>query len=157
MRKVEIEERDTRLMALALEEAEACLGRGEVPVGALLADSGGAVIAAAGNRQNELDEITAHAEIEVIRKSASVLGSYRLEGCVLYSTSEPCVMCMGAIAHARISRVVFGSYEPKFGFISCLGGSHRRIMLREIDYTPGVLAERSVALLRTFFQNKRGK
>jgi tRNA(adenine34) deaminase len=103
-------------MRLALEEAEAAAERGEVPVGAVIVDSGtGAVLARAGNRVEELDDPTAHAEMLAIRAAAKNSGAPRLPACDLYVTLEPCTMCAAAISLARIRRLYFGAYDPKGG------------------------------------------
>lgn len=104
-------------MALAMEEARAAGQRGEVPVGAVLVDAAGAVLARAGNRTIELRDPTAHAEILALRAAAAALGSERLIDCDLYVTLEPCVMCAGAISFARIRRLYFGASDPKGGAV----------------------------------------
>ncbi|MEM9751175.1 MAG: nucleoside deaminase, partial [Pseudomonadota bacterium] len=93
---------DAHFMAIALEEAEAAASRGEVPVGAALVDPSGALLARAGNRSVELSDPTAHAEVLVMRAAAQRLSNYRLTGCALYVTLEPCAMCVGAISFARL-------------------------------------------------------
>src|SRR5262245_21990491 len=103
-------------MQLALAEARAAAGRGEVPVGAVLVDgASGALLAAAGNRVEELADPTAHAELLAIRAAAAARGVPRLDGADLYVTLEPCAMCAQAIAFARLRRVYFGAYDPKGG------------------------------------------
>jgi tRNA(adenine34) deaminase len=105
-------------MALALAEAEAAFARGEVPVGAVVVDgASGAVLAAAGNRVEELADPTAHAELLAIRMAASARGARRLEGCDLHVTLEPCAMCAAAIAFARIRRLYFGAHDDKGGAV----------------------------------------
>jgi tRNA(Arg) A34 adenosine deaminase TadA len=102
-------------MALALEEARCAAARGEVPVGAVVVDAAGRVLARAGNRVEEAVDPGAHAEMLAIRAAARTLGTPRLDGCDLYVTLEPCAMCAAAIAFARIRRLVFGAYDPKGG------------------------------------------
>lgn len=102
-------------MQRALQEAEAAATRGETPVGAVLTKPSGEVIAADGNRVRELGDPTAHAEMLVIRAAARILKSERLTGCGLWVTLEPCPMCAGAIAHARIARLWYGTPDPKGG------------------------------------------
>ena len=102
-------------MELALDEARAAADRGEVPVGAVLVDASGAVLARAGNRTRELSDPTAHAEILAIREAAKVTQSERLTGCSLYVTLEPCAMCAAAIAAARVARLYYGAADPKSG------------------------------------------
>ncbi len=108
---------DRAAMALALAEAEACAARGEVPVGAVITDAHGQVLARAGNRIIERRDPTAHAEILALRAAAAALGNERLIGCTLYASLEPCAMCAGAIAHARIARVAFAAEDPKGGAV----------------------------------------
>jgi len=108
---------DEQAIALALEEAKAAAGRGEVPVGAVLLSAQGEVLARSGNRILEKKDPTAHAEMEAIRLAAGRLGNERLTGTTLYVSLEPCVMCAGAIAMARVGRVVFAAEDPKGGAI----------------------------------------
>ena len=145
---------DLALMRAALAEAEEAARNGEVPVGAVVAKDG-EVVAAAGNRVLETGDPTAHAEILALRAAAERLGNYRLTGCDLYTTVEPCLMCAGAIVHARIRRLVYGSPEPKFGGVESklaldgLGLPHR------LTVVSGVLADEGRALLQRFFQERR--
>jgi len=104
-------------MTLALDEAKAAAGRGEVPVGAVLVGLDGTVLARDGNRVLELRDPTAHAEMLVIRSAATALGSERLTGCQLYVTLEPCAMCATAISLSRIARLYFGASDPKGGAV----------------------------------------
>lgn len=144
-------------MQTALEEARAAAARGEVPVGAVVVDAAGQVIARAGNRTRELNDPTAHAELLAIRDAARVLGSERLTGCALYVTLEPCAMCAGAISAARLARLVYAADDPKSG-----GVAHgaRVFTHRQAHHTPevvdGVAADEAAGLLRTFFAEKRG-
>ena len=108
---------DEQAIALAGAEAQAAAGRGEVPVGAVLVSDQGEVLAQSGNRILEKKDPTAHAEMEVIRAAAAALGNERLTGTTLYVTLEPCAMCAGAIALARIARVVFAAEDPKGGAV----------------------------------------
>jgi len=147
---------DERWMRLALEQASQSAANGEVPVGAVLT-SGNEVLAAAGNSPIRLSDPTAHAEILVLRAASSSTGNYRLTGTTLYVTLEPCIMCMGAIIHARVDRLVFGAFDPKTG----AAASRYRIgsdglLNHQIDITSGVLAEESATLLREFFRIRRG-
>ena len=144
-------------MAIALEEAAAAAGQGEVPVGAVIIDGAtGAVIARAGNRMRALNDPTAHAEMLVIRAAAARLQTERLGGCDLYVTLEPCTMCAAAIAFARVRRLVFGAYDPKGG-----GVDHgaRFFAQPTCHYRPevigGVEEQRSQVLLRAFFRSRR--
>lgn len=143
-------------MRLALEEAKAAGLRGEIPVGAVVTDEGGNVIAAAGNETRTLNDPTAHAELLAIRRAAASIGADRLRDCTLYVTLEPCAMCAGAIAHARLKRLVYGAYDPKGGAVdhgvrffaqpTCL---HRPDVVGGIDEAEGG------ALLRDFFIERR--
>ena len=145
---------DLHLMRAALAQAEDAAHNGEVPVGAVVAKDG-EIIAAASNRVLETGDPTAHAEILALRAAAERLGNYRLIGCDLYSTVEPCLMCAGAIIHARIRRLVYGPPEPKFGGVESklalegLGLPHR------LTVVSGVLADEGRALLQRFFQERR--
>lgn len=143
-------------MGRALAEARAAAARGEVPVGAVVVDGAGAVLAAAGNRVEELNDPTAHAELLAIRAAASVLGSPRLEGCDLHVTLEPCPMCAQAIAFARIRRLYFGAYDPKGG-----GVDHGPRIFNQptCHHRPevygGIDEARAGALLKRFFRDRR--
>ena len=146
---------DERLMRLALAEASACLGSEDVPVGAVVA-RGEDVIAAAGNARERLQDPTAHAEIQALRAASSALGSWRLDGCTLYVTLEPCAMCAGAIVLARVDRVVFGAADPKAGFAGSLGNLVQDERLNHrVELTDGVLQEECGELLRAFFRGRR--
>jgi tRNA(adenine34) deaminase len=146
---------DERMMRAALAEASACLGSDDVPVGAVVA-RGEDVIAAAGNARERLQDPTAHAEIQVLRIASDVLGSWRLDGCTLYVTLEPCAMCAGAIVLARVDRVVFGAADPKAGFAGSLGNLVQDDRLNHrVELTGGVLQEECGELLRAFFRDRR--
>ena len=107
--------RFTSQMDLALEEAQKAAVAGEIPVGAVIVDSRGRVLASSGNRTRRDCDPTAHAEILVIRQAAAALGQERLLGCTIYVTLEPCAMCAGALAHSRVERVIYGASDPKSG------------------------------------------
>ena len=144
-------------MQRALTEARAAAHRGEVPVGAVLISPQGDMIAAAGNRNRELNDPTAHAEILVIREGCRQQSTDRLNGYDLYVTLEPCAMCAAAIAIARIARLYFGAEDPKSG-----GVVHgvKVFSHPQIHHCPEVYGEiggeTSAALLRTFFADRRG-
>ncbi|MEW5965263.1 MAG: nucleoside deaminase [Pseudomonadota bacterium] len=144
-------------MELALAEAEAAAARGEVPVGAVVVDPAGAVIAAEGNRTRELADPTAHAELLAIRAACRKLGSERLVGCDLYVTLEPCPMCAAAISFARLRRLYYGATDPKGG-----GVEHGARVFNQptCHHAPEIVAgideDRAGALLRAFFAGKRG-
>jgi len=147
---------DDEAIALALAEAQAAGGRGEVPVGAVLVSADGAVLARDGNRILELRDPTAHAEMLVLRAAALKLGNERLTGTTLYVSLEPCAMCAGAIAMARVARLVFAAEDPKGGAVlhgPCFFRQptchHRPEIARAGD------AEEAGRMLRTFFQTRR--
>jgi tRNA(adenine34) deaminase len=147
---------DEAAMRLALDEALSCVTAGDVPVGAVVL-RGGAVVAAAGNARERLGDPTAHAEMLVLRGAARRTGSWRLNGCTLVATLEPCAMCAGAIVLARVDRVVFGADDPKAGFAGSLGDLVRDPRLNHrVELTSGVLRDECGDLLRAFFRDRRG-
>ena len=142
-------------MALALSLAREAAAHGEVPVGCVVAGPDGAVIGRGRNRREETGDATAHAELEAIREACRALGDWRLEGCALYVTLEPCPMCTGAIINARIPTVVFGAREALSGSCgSVIDLFSERYGHRPAVY-PGVLREDCAAALRDFFRDKR--
>src|SRR6478672_1358248 len=147
---------DTDAVRLALDEARAALALGEVPIGAVVLDPSGAVIATGHNdRENEHDP-TAHAEVVALRRAGAALGSWHLDGCTLAVTLEPCTMCAGALVLARVERLVFGAWDPKAGAVGSLWDVVRD---RRLNHRPEVIAgvrERECAeLLTGFFAGKR--
>lgn len=144
-------------MSDALEQARAAAERGEVPVGAVLVDPDGRVLARAGNRTRELADPTAHAEMLVIREGCRLLGSERLTGCDLYVTLEPCPMCAQAISAARIARLYYGAADPKSGGVE---QGPRIFTHPQCHHIPevydGIAADSAAALLREFFAGRRG-
>jgi tRNA(adenine34) deaminase len=147
---------DDDLMTRALEEARRCLTWGDVPIGAVVA-RGEEVLAAFGNEREHRADPTAHAEVLALREAASRAGSWRLDGCTIYVTLEPCAMCAGAIVLARIDRLVLGANDPKAGFAGSLGNLVQDARLNHrVEVTSGVLAAESGALLREFFAQRRG-
>jgi tRNA(adenine34) deaminase len=146
---------DDLWMGRALAQARAAAVRGEVPVGAVLIGAEG-VLAEAGNGPIGQHDPTAHAEILVLREGANKRGNYRLSGTTLYVTLEPCLMCMGALLHARVDRLVYGAVDPKSGAADSLYSIGRDGRLNHsLAVTGGVLATECGELLRTFFQNRR--
>ena len=146
---------DERVMRLALEEARRCLDHDDVPIGAVVARDD-EVLAAAGNQREVANDPTAHAEILALRAAAAAIGSWRLEGCTLTVTLEPCAMCAGAAVLSRIDRVVFGAADPKAGFAGSLGNLLQDPRLNHaVALTDGVHAEECGDLLRTFFRERR--
>lgn len=148
-------EADTRFMKAAIAEAEVAASIDEVPVGAVIV-KGGEMIARGFNCPVQNNDPTAHAEIMAIRAAAVVENNYRLNNTTLYVTLEPCPMCVGAMLHARVSRVVFGAYDPKSGAAgSVLDLCDDRRMNHRIEVNGGLLEEQCGGLLRQFFERKR--
>jgi tRNA(adenine34) deaminase len=149
------EERDAALMRLALEEAERARAHGDVPVGAVVARDE-EVLARAGNARERDQDPTAHAEMLALRATAAALGTWRLDGCTMYVTLEPCAMCAGALVLARIDRLVFAAADPKAGFAGSLGDLVRDPRLNHsVEVAAGVLEPEAGALLRDFFRDRR--
>lgn len=146
---------DEDYLLIALREAQASAEAGEVPVGAVLV-CGGNIVALGQNRVLRDTDPTAHAEIVAMREAAKAGNNYRLAGCVLYVTLEPCAMCAGAMIHSRIDRLVFGADDPKAGAAGSvlLVLNHPRLN-HQMEVTRGILAEECVDLLRRFFRERR--
>jgi len=143
------------MMEAALSEAAACLEFGDVPVGAVVV-RGDQILGAAGNGRERFQDPTAHAEVLALRAASAALGSWRLDGCAMYVTLEPCAMCAGAIVLARLDRVVFGASDPKAGFVGSLGNLVRDERLNhQVDASGGVMEEECGDLLRVFFRERR--
>lgn len=143
-------------MDMALAEAEAAALRGEVPVGAVIIDAKGAVLARAGNRVLELKDPTAHAEMLAIRAAAAILGSERLIGCDLYVTLEPCPMCAGAISFARLRRLYYGASDEKGGGVDHGPRIFAQSTCHHAPEVYGGMSERQAGdLLRNFFAARR--
>ena len=144
-------------MRAALVEAQIAMDvSGDVPVGAVIVDAAGEIVARGRNEKELLGDPTAHAEIVAIREATSLLGDWRLEGMTLVVTLEPCVMCAGAIQAARISRVVFGAWDEKVGASGSLYDLVRDKRLgSEVEVLPDVLGVEAGSLLKEFFVNKR--
>lgn len=146
---------DQQFMRLALEQAGHAWALGEVPVGAVVVKDG-AVIATGYNQPIGRHDPTAHAEIVALRAAAEKLGNYRLPGCVLYVTLEPCVMCSGAMMHARLARVVYGASDPKTGACGSVLNLFEHAQLNHhTELTGGVLADDAGAMLKAFFAERR--
>ena len=149
---------DHDYMTLALEAASAAASKGEVPVGAVLAADSGEVLAVASNAQITSCDPTAHAEMLALRLGAEKLNNYRLPGCTLYVTLEPCTMCCGALIHARVRRLVFATREPKAGAVVSTVSTFSNPALNHIvEWEEGVSAEASATLLRQFFNDRRSQ
>ncbi|MFE0838727.1 tRNA adenosine(34) deaminase TadA [Achromobacter insolitus] len=149
---------DVSFMERALEQAQAAYDIGEVPVGALVVSAQGDILGRGYNRTIIDHDPTAHAEIVALRSAARALENYRLPGITVYVTLEPCVMCIGAMLHARLARVVFGAYDPKTGACgSVLDIGSVPKLNHHTSVTGGVLAEPCGDLLRRFFRERRSK
>jgi len=147
--------RDEMWMARALELAREAESQGEVPVGAVLVQQD-RIFAEGWNRPISRCDPTAHAEIEALRAGGQALGNYRLPDATLYVTLEPCVMCMGALIHARIRRLVYGTADPRQGAAGSVLSLHRADFVNHrFEVTGGVLAQPCAALLKDFFLRRR--
>ncbi|MHB8667014.1 MAG: tRNA adenosine(34) deaminase TadA [Burkholderiales bacterium] len=148
---------DRTFMSAALEQARRAQLAGEVPVGAVLVRAG-EIVGAGFNAPISRHDPSAHAEIRALRDAATKLGNYRLPGCTLYVTLEPCAMCVGAMLHARIARLVYGAADPKTGACGSVIDLFSEPRLNHhATVTAGVMAEECGALLREFFAGKRAK
>jgi tRNA(adenine34) deaminase len=142
-------------MRLALQHARLAAEHGDVPIGAVVLDPSGAVVAAAGNQRELARDPTAHAEILVLREAAAALGSWRLTEHTLVVTLEPCTMCAGALVLARVARLVFGAYDPKAGAVASLFDVVRDPRLNHrVDVRGGILEAECGALLTDFFATR---
>ena len=140
------------LMDMAIDEARQAAAHQEVPVGAVIVDSAGQVLARAHNEPSGHCDPTAHAEIQALRQAGAALGNYRLENCVLVVTLEPCFMCTGALVHARVAGVVFGAADRKAGtVISCLDGLDQPFHNHTPWHMGGIRSAACATLLRDFF------
>lgn len=144
---------DYRMMEAALREAHAAMERGEVPIGAVVTHKG-RIIGRGHNLTEALGDVTAHAEMQAITAACRTLGGKYLRDCTLYVTVEPCLMCAGAIGWSQVSRVVWGTDDPRRGFRN-LTRSDRPVLHPATQVTAGVLAEECLALLREFFASRR--
>jgi tRNA(adenine34) deaminase len=154
--------RQIKLMAQAIAEAQRGAAEGEVPVGAVVIARGtdgadGVILAAAHNRPIALNDPTAHAEMLALRQAAAALGAYRLDGAALFVTLEPCVMCVGAMVHARIAELYFGARDEKAGALGSVYDIGRDGLLNHrIEVYGGLMEAECAALLRDFFRSRRG-
>ncbi|MDR7235283.1 tRNA adenosine(34) deaminase TadA [Agrococcus sp. BE272] len=148
--------RDEALMRLALEQAAAAERTADVPVGAVVVDASGTVVGTGCNEREARHDPTAHAEVVALREAATALGSWRLDGCALVVTLEPCVMCAGAILASRVARVVFGAWDEKAGAAgSVVDVLRERRLPHRVEVVSGVLADEAEAQLRAFFAERR--
>ncbi len=146
---------DAEALTLALDEARAAAAAGEVPIGAIVVESG-VVVGRGQNRVLRDLDPTAHAEIIALREAARTLGNYRLAGCELFVTLEPCAMCAGAMIHSRLDRLIYAAADPKAGAVSSvLQVLNHPQLNHQMLVTSGELAEESGELLRSFFRQRR--
>jgi len=146
---------DAEAMEFALAEARLAAEAGEVPIGAVVAYNG-VIIARGQNRVMRDNDPTAHAEIIALRAAGVALGNYRLNGCTLYVTLEPCAMCAGAMIHARLDRLVFAAVDPKTGACgSVLAVLNHPQLNHQMQVEQGILADEARELLRSFFRERR--
>ena len=148
-------ETDITFMQAAIDQARSAENEGEVPIGAVIVRDG-EILATGNNRVMRDHDPSAHAEVVALRAAGKVLGNYRLDGCDLYTTLEPCAMCAGAIIHARIRRLIYAADDPKAGACGSVLGvlNHPRLNHR-LEVVPGVLAAECGALLTNFFRARR--
>lgn len=147
---------DAEAMRRALALAERAAADSDVPVGAVVLDPSGAVVGEGRNLREVDADPLAHAEVVALREAAQALGSWRLDGCTLVVTLEPCTMCAGALVQARVARLVFGAFDDKAGAVGSLWDVVRdRRLPHRPEVASGVLAEESATLLRTFFAAHR--
>jgi tRNA(adenine34) deaminase len=146
---------DTEAMQTALAEARLAGDAGEVPIGAVVVREG-VIVARGQNRVLRNLDPTAHAEIVALREAAAVVGNYRLAGCTLYATLEPCAMCAGALIHARLDRLMFAAADPKTGAAgSVLAVLNHPQLNHQMQVEQGILSDESAELLRSFFRERR--
>lgn len=143
-------------MRRALDAADEASDWGDVPIGAVVLDDFGAVLAVAANERELTSDPSAHAELLALRRAAEVRGSWRLDDCTLVVTLEPCTMCAGALVQARIARLVFGAFDQKAGAVASLWDVARDPRLpHQVEVVSGILALESQAKLRAFFASRR--
>lgn len=146
---------DKTYMRMALEEARAAAAEGEVPIGAVVVCDG-QVVARAHNRRETDRDPSAHAEFAAMLEASQALGRWRLTGCTVYVTLEPCLMCAGLMVNGRVDRCVYGASDPKGGALGTLYDvSHDPRLNHEFEVTPGVLADECAEVLRAFFRERR--
>ena len=145
---------DQSWMERALRLARAAAAQGEVPVGAVVV-SGGRIVGQGSNSPIRSCDPTAHAEIAALRRAAKALGNYRVAGATLYVTLEPCLMCLGAMVHARVRRLVYGAADPKVGAVALLRRRRLAGLNHRVTIRGGVRADECAELLRSFFRRRR--
>jgi tRNA(adenine34) deaminase len=147
---------DDVAMGAALDVARSALAAGEVPIGAVVLDPSGAVIASAHNEREALRDPTAHAEVVALRRAGAALGAWQLSGCTLVVTVEPCTMCAGALVLARVARLVFGAWDPKAGAVGSLWDVVRdRRLNHRPEVVAGVRESECAQLVAAFFADRR--
>jgi tRNA(adenine34) deaminase len=145
-----------KYMEMALSEAKKAEEKNEIPIGAVLVSQAGDILAASHNQTISLNDPTAHAEILVLREATQVAKNYRLLNTILYVTIEPCVMCMGALVHARISQLVYGAGDPKWGGAGSLYDLASDTRLNhQVEVIGGILEDESRTLMQDFFRFRR--
>ena len=142
-------------MSLALAQARLAGDKGEVPVGAVLVDETGAVVSTGFNQPISAADPTAHAEIVALRRAAGHAANYRLPGTTLVVTLEPCLMCAGALVNARVSRVIFGAREPKWGAFGSRVDVGTMGLNHQIEVVPGIREQECAELIQSFFRSRR--
>ncbi len=151
-------EMDEKWMRRAIRLAQEAEVDGEVPVGAIIISQEGSVLAEASNSTITNSDPTGHAEILALRTAGARIGNYRLPGATIYCTLEPCAMCAGALVNARVSRLVFGAFDERFGAaVTHFGICTSETLNHRIEITSGVLAKECAGILQTFFQQRRQK
>jgi tRNA(adenine34) deaminase len=154
---ISLQPNDIELMRAALAEADEAARCGDVPVGAIVVDRDGVIVARGRNRREALHDPTAHAEIEALRAASAKLGTWHLVDAVVYATLEPCPMCAGALVNARVRRLVYGCADPKAGAVDTLYTIGRDARLNHrFEIVAGVLAEECGQRLKAFFALRRG-
>lgn len=153
MNEITQEELDRRMMSVALDEARRAMMEDEIPIGAVVV-ADGRIIGRGHNLTETLNDVTAHAEMQAITAAANTLGGKYLQGCTLYVTVEPCMMCAGAIAWAQVSRVVIGATDPKRGYTT-IARQDVPVFHPRTTVTTGVMADESTRLMKEFFSQKR--
>lgn len=144
-------------MLIAIHAAREAEKQGEVPIGAVIVDASGNVLATGGNRTITNTDPTAHAEILALRTAATRVGNYRLNGCTVYTTIEPCSMCAGALVNARIARLVYGAPDERFGAVHThFGICSSPELNHRLEITPGICEEKCRSLIQEFFRKRRG-
>ena len=143
-------------MRLALQEASAAMEEGEVPVGAIIVKDGNVIASAHNQVENHIDA-TSHAELLALQKASEHIGDWRLDGCDLYVTKEPCPMCIGAAVNCRISHLIFGCPDTRTGGPQTLAIAQMPNALHQVEITSGILEEECRNILKEFFRNRRGQ